>query len=67
MVEVSALFLFLFILRVTLKICKIDLSPHYLRRLDSRVVRTSDFESVGHGSIPGGCVSNFFSFVFFLR
>ena len=43
-------------------ICKINLSPHYLKHLDNKVVGTSDPESVGFGSIPSGCVSNFFLF-----
>ena len=32
-----------------------------------RVVSTSDSESVGRGSIPGGRKSNFFPFVFLLE
>ena len=33
--------------------------------IDGRVVSTSDSESVGPGSIPGGRISNFFSFFLF--
>ena len=40
-------------------ICKINLSPHYLS-----MVSISDSESVGLGSIPSGCISNFFPFFF---
>ena len=39
-------------------ICKINLSRRYLRRFDSTVARTSDLESAGPGSIPGGRVQN---------
>ena len=35
--------------------------------IDGRVVSTSDSESVGPSSIPGGRKSNFFSFFFFLK
>ena len=35
--------------------------------IDGGVVSTSDSESVGPGSIPGGCISNFFSFFFLLE
>ena len=47
--------------------CKINLSPHYLWCPDDRVVSTSDSESVGLGSIPGGRVSNFFLLFFLLE
>ena len=43
-------------------ICKINLSPHYLRCLDSIVVSMSDLESDGPGLIPSGCYQTFFLF-----
>ena len=35
--------------------------------IDGGVISMSDSESVGPGSIPGGPISNFFSFFFFLK
>ena len=61
-VEVLALILF-FLFFISLLICKINLSLCYLKHLDSRVVRTWDFESVNLGLTPSGCLlSCFFSF-----
>ena len=52
-VEVSApfFFYFYFLFFVSHLMCKINLSPHYLWCLNSRVVSTSDSESVGPDSI----------------
>ena len=43
-------------------ICNINLPPRCLRRLDSRAFSMPGSEFVGPGSIPDGCISNFFPF-----
>ena len=61
-VEVSALFFFYFFLKFLVALHKFNLSQHYLRYLDSAVVRMS--ESVGPGFILVDAyqtISSFFS------
>ena len=60
--RLRSLFSFFFVSHLR---CKINLSPRYLRCLDTRVVRTLHSESVRPGSIPSGRLLNFFLFFSF--
>ena len=63
--RVFLLFLFLSVLHLNMQesfACFWAWSRVKLKCIDGRVVSTSDSESVRPGSIPGGPISNFFSF-----